>query len=170
MGRLINYEDITIRDVTANMEAEEFDPYIVEAEEIDIKNILGNRMFTDLVNNLTSTDPNYVELLAGGSYTDGGDTYEFKGLKYALQYYAWARYLDNPYIHTVSGLTRHNDEFGTQPDANELKKIADNVRSSAWNFMKDVIEYLDRKASGFPLWKCDSQGNRSGSVKISILS
>lgn len=170
MGRLINYEDITIRDVTANLDADEFDPYIIEAEEIDVKNILKNALFTDLVNNLTSTSPNYVELLAGGSYTYGDYTYEFKGLKYALQYYAWARYLENPYIHTVTGMTSHNDEFGTKPDAAELKKIADNVRSSAWNFMNDVIDYLNRKSDDFPLWNCDSQSNRSGSVKLSILS
>lgn len=170
MGRLINYEDMTIRDVTANLDAEEFDPYIVEAEEIDIKVILGNALFTDLVNNLTSSDPDYAFLLAGGTYTEGGYTYEMKGLKYVLQYYAWSRYLDNPYIHTVSGLTSHSDEFGTKPDANELKKIADNVRSSAWNFMRDVTDYLNRKATGFPLWSCDSQGNKSGAIKLSILS
>tara|TARA_R110000803_G_scaffold52326_2_gene107752 strand:- start:18165 stop:18674 length:510 start_codon:yes stop_codon:yes gene_type:complete len=169
MGRLLNYEDITIRDLTANLDAAEFDPYIVEAEEVDIKLILGNVLFTDLVNNLTSSDPNYVFLLDGGSYADGSYTYEIKGLRYALEYYALARYMENPYIHTQTGFTNHSDEFGTKPTKSELDKLANNVRSVAWSVMDDIKKYLNAKNSDFPLWNCDSQGNRSGSVKLSIL-
>jgi len=169
MGRLIDYAHMSIRDITENMGSEEFDPYILEAEEVDIKQILGNALFTDLVNNPEATTPPYATLLAGGSYTDGDYTYEFKGLRHALQYYAWSRYIENPYIHTVSGLTNHDDAFGTKPTQDELKKLSDNVRSLAFAFMTDVTEYLTRKSADFPLWNCGSSRNRSGQVKIRII-
>jgi len=169
MPRLLTYTDMTIRDFSDNLKNEQFDPFIEEAEEIDIKQILGNEFFTAVANDPTSVDPDYVLLLDGGTYTCGDGTFEFRGVRYALQYYSLGRYIDNPETYTNSGPILHEEEFSTRSDLQQLKHRANNTRSAAFSIMQDAIDFLNRNSVDYPLYKCLAK-NRSGKVRLGTSS
>ena len=61
--------------------------FIVEAEEMDVRPVLGDKMLAYIRDNVAQVS----NLLNGTTYTYNGQTYTFSGLKKAVAYYTYAR-------------------------------------------------------------------------------
>src|SRR4051812_15981545 len=100
-----------IRKISQNISLEKLNPYILEAQEFDLKPILGQELYYDLVADYDSSPSleKYFDLYHGSTYTCGNSTYTHNGLVPAICYFAYSRYvLDAGITDTPSGLKQKN--------------------------------------------------------------
>lgn len=140
-----------IRDISVNVnETTRLLPYIKEAQEIDLKNILGNEFFYDI---LQEDGELYDNLLDGLDYTYSGYNYSFIGLKTILVYFAYARFIVNDDNRsTGSGFVIKNNEFSEHIDNTKLRRLQADSISIANNYIEDMKLYLSRFNSTYPKW------------------
>ena len=79
------------RPINGKIDHERILAYITEAEQMNIKPVLGDRLFLDILQN-GGVNEQYKVLLNGGTYTakDGG-IYSFVGLKCCVAYFVFAK-------------------------------------------------------------------------------
>lgn len=147
-----------------NPDANAWKRYINEAQEFDVKARLGEVFYYDLLTHYA--DSNYQELLnAGVAFSYQGYNYQYNGgLKAALCYYAYARYLpDFDKKNTHFGIVQKTNEFSEKVDTKAVQVMVNNANSSAYGLMDGVILYLDRirvvTPAKYPLW---NQGGAPG--------
>lgn len=139
-----------------NQDVQDWERYINEAQEFDIRPNLGDRLFYDLLKNSVNT--NYQDLLNGVSeYTWQTYAYRYPGLKAAICYFAYARYLpDSSFKNTDFGMVRKQNEYSTHPDTKYIQVQVNNSVSVAKGFLEQAITYLSRYATidstKYPLW------------------
>jgi hypothetical protein len=151
---LINLSDI--RKVRQNIDANITDAmvsnYIEEAQNLDIKPFIGDGLLIQLLNAINGT-PTAAEtlLLEGGTYTYGGHSYMFKGIKTILSYFAYSKIIgSDSYKITPSGVvTKKNDvsEIISDASLSRLIKISENI---AIGYRLDLLSYLNRFTTTYP--------------------
>jgi hypothetical protein len=144
------------KTLSINLPAEKLNPFILEAQDFDIKNALGAVFYYDLLTH--RTDGPYALLINGeSSFTDLlGQTRAFDGLKRALVYFTHARMASLIDIHsTATGFVTKTTEFTTILSAKDRAQLANNSKTLAVESMVDVRLYLDSKKSDtlFTLWR-----------------
>ena len=93
-----------IRDISSNVDdVKRIDPYIEEAEKEWVIPSIGAKLYKDLIDKVESE--NNTTLLEGGYYN--GDTAYLSGLKKAIAYLAYSRYVRNS--HAQGGVTFRGD-------------------------------------------------------------
>jgi len=152
-------------------EITELTPVIREAQDLDIAVQLGKPLYYDLMNN--STDDKYVELLDGKEYTDSEEnTVFFKGLKAALCYYTWSRYIKTRNKKdTASGyMQKHQGQYSQPVDYREIEKEANQCRMDAEQYMKDAIDFIKTFPLIYPLFTATcKKRSAAGSVRLTTL-
>jgi len=146
-------------------------PHILQAQNLDIKPVLGNALYTDLVKNYTDT--NYQELLNGGEYVKDGKTLSFQGLKAAIASYSYARYIyARNAVDTPFGMVTKTSDYTTAVDAKTLTQVANFARNSGEHYLQEVVAYLNDNTDEFPLWtgSCGNRMNGKRSYKITPAS
>lgn len=158
MKRLINVDDITkYRPASKAIPLERLDPFISEAQEIDLMQVLGESLHYDFMSKFdtgVAESTKYQELLNGKVYTPPGQQpIEFNGLKPMLVYFTLARfYQNNPINVTRFGLTQKVNEESTPLDARSLSVAVDEVRSIGINYQTRVVKFLSDNATTYPLF------------------
>lgn len=151
---LINRSDVTPYAQIAIHAREEtmLQPHILAAQNVDVKPVLGNVFFTDLVVN--RLQQKYVQLLEGGTYTHNGNVVTFQGLKAALACYTYARYvLAKNAVDTPFGMVAKTTENSVQADTKLLLNIASEKRSEASAYLHEVVQYLKANANTYTLFE-----------------
>lgn len=173
MNYLITTEDFkAYRQITDNQLASKIDPYIKEAQFIDLREALGDALYYDLVNN--SGNSIYQTLIDGSTYVDTqGYTVSHEGLKPVLVYFAYARYIENSGSHdsAYGQVTKRNEHSDPISEKTLARKVT-NARSTAKAYLNDVIKYLNVNFEDYPLWRVScspSGGDPSGGIKITAV-
>ena len=153
MAALITYsEQQTIRPISDNL-ADKFDMWALEVQERDLKKLLGQKMYLDLVAN--PTESKYVELLDGGAFTIDDFEYTQKGLKYVLAYFIQAEYItDSRFNDTFAGFTQKNVTESTRSQYGELKAKKMNARELAFSYFQEIKLFLDDNKTTYEYWSC----------------
>lgn len=113
--------------------------YIEESEMQDIKPIIGDALFYDIIEHKDK----YDTLLNGGIYESNDYKYIFSGLKVALAYYAWARMVKNSVNHlTRFGFVSKNDDNSSSVSWQERQAAYNDAYAVADGYMKECLEYL----------------------------
>jgi hypothetical protein len=138
---------------------------IRDAQEFDLRPVLGDALYYDLVKNTTST--NNQKLLLGEEYVNAsGETILFPGLKMAHKYYATARFIITHKRHVTShGIVEKTTPYSINSGNKDISTDSDSKRSGAQAYWDDVVKYLNTKKANYPLWKCTNKPAR-GSIKI----
>lgn len=167
---LITIDDIkAVKQISSNMNvAERVLGYISEAQVFDVKPRLGGVFYHDLITNLSSTI--YLELLSGKTYTDSAaQAFHFQGLKPAIAYYAYARFILNSQATvTPFGAVRKLDQNSEPLDEKSLVRLGNQARMAADALMDDVIAFLNIKVSDYPKWQNNSECNPGRSSRPTI--
>ena len=79
------------RTISKSVRNDKINPYIEDAETLDLKPLLGNALYFDLVKNQASV--NYTALLDGSEFDVDGIAYKHPGLKKVLSIFSNARYV-----------------------------------------------------------------------------
>lgn len=154
---LISATDFTpfvdISDLT--VKTKKLDIYIQQAQFVDLKEILFQEFYYDLLNDFTASPPlqKYADLFNGSTYEYNGRTYTHKGLVPVLVYFAHSRYVINKNnTDTGYGLVQKTNDYSVPSPEKVINRLSDNSKSMAFSYLAPVILYLDHHITDFPLW------------------
>lgn len=116
---------------------------IEEAIEFDLKPLLCG-FFADVKENFDSEEEPWTLLIGGESYEDcNGKTREHKGLKRALLYFIYARYVIlNGFDDTATGMVQKTNDFSLPKPLKELEQFANKYRNMAYSVWDDVKTWI----------------------------
>jgi hypothetical protein len=158
---LITFSDFEpYRELTGNLDVtERLTPYITQAQNFDLKPLMGNQFYVDVVNNPASTEN--VLLLDGGDYVYNNNTYTFTGLKAVIVMFAYARFLQNQNINvTRFGIVfKNNNDVSERVDTKTLQFAVTNAKDQAISYWNECIEFLCNNSTDYPLWGDDAPAN-----------
>jgi hypothetical protein len=161
MVKLISRADIAqYKQISKTVYDDVLDSFIIQAQIQDIAPLLGEMLFNDIVNNPT----NYNDLLNGGSYTVGANTYQNYGLRAVISHYTYARYImfgsvtDTPF-----SLVEKLNETSRPASDSQKKSIWQLSRDDAFGYWRSVENYLIRmKIPLYNISNCNKQVAQGG--------
>lgn len=175
MEALISIEDIQVyKEISNNTDVtKKVDTYIIEAQEFDLRRVMGDELYLDFIDkreNGWAEKEEYKTLFDGGNYTYQGRTFSFAGLKAVLVYYAYARIIPNLNDQvTAFGLVNKTNEFSSRSEDKIIQRKVAQAISGAEVYQRQMIDYLNRNKSSFPLWKGTCTETKTGSFRITAI-
>ena len=169
MDNLITFQDFAgIKTINLNQDqTRQLDPSIAEAQNFDLKSVMGDAFFQDVV---TNPGGDNAVLLDGVIYKDDDNNdVEFKGIKRVLVYFAYARYIsiknaqDTPF-----GFNNKIGESSSKIDAIEVSRQVKQAESGAFALWADVRRFLNSNINDdkYPLWEGVRRTDRKSSGRI----
>jgi hypothetical protein len=157
MTLLISISDFTpYKAISANINAtKKLEPYILEAQEFDLRPILGDELYNALVEDFEASPSltDYGDLFNGSEWTVGSHTYKHNGLIPVLCYFAYARYKLNSNVEDTAFGTVTKRNLESDPVSEKtIARQADQARSGAMAYMQKVINFLNDNSDDYPLW------------------
>jgi hypothetical protein len=166
---------IPYRNLTVNMDdSKRLEPFILEAQRIDLSNLLGKRLYFDMITNIASynagvaaadadsttytptTDEQWFQkLLTGCGYTytwpDRSTTTKiYAGLKPVLVYLSYARFVRSDNVRsTQSGFVKKTVDFSTQVSDKEIQAVASRAEADANAFFTGAEDFMADNADYF---------------------
>jgi hypothetical protein len=155
--------------LTINLNNNEIDAHISEAQRLDLRPFLGVELYHDMVSKYPDAGV-YDDLVNGVEYEWCGNTIEYDGLKVVILYYAYARYLLNQdAVSTPFGVGSKTSEFTTPLSTKSLQMKVDSARSAANAYLLETERFLTEKSKDYPLWKCGVSKKRKGGANLSVV-
>lgn len=170
MIKLITLEEIkAFKPLSINIDvAKQLDPWIIEAQEFDLKPILGDPFFIEII----ETVEDFENILNPYKYTYNGYNYSHEGIKSSLIYWTYARYLANANQHsTPYGMVAKRNDFSENIDEKTTARLIKQAQSGAIAYMNSWITFLDRNKVLYPLWNinCNLTEKSISSTKITSI-
>lgn len=135
MDLIIQPEEVGLlsRPLSQHISHAELTSYITEAEQMIIRPALGDDLFSAI-----KSEPNkYEVLLNGGDGICGG-------VRKALAYYVYARYVKDGSIRTTSsGVVMKTDEYATNIEQERKNSIYRDCMSIADTYLQEVVNYAN---------------------------
>jgi hypothetical protein len=131
--------------------------FVSEAQLFDVKVWLGDPLLNEIINQ-ASTLPTTIsalnqKLLDGGLYTYLSKDYLFQGLKAAIIYYAFARFTNRTsFNYTAAGIVLKDSDLSTPASTKDIQRLETEARLMADAIKCEIITYLNRNYSSYPLW------------------
>ena len=165
----ITKEDVAkLLDVAHGVHVTHFDTFIREAQLFDLKPILCEDFYYDVLYN-KNTEP-YATLLNGGNYIYNGRTYTFLGLKAVLAYFTYARFImKSSNTSTSYGNVTKINPFSEPMSQQEKRNLYYNYQKEANMIYQDVVKYLDRNSILFPSYACRCGKSNTRPFKTTVL-
>ncbi len=147
---LIDGSDIRkVRQLSTSLKADKINVYIADAELSDLRPLLGERLYTDLLANPTHTgdNGNYPDLLNGSTYTYSTFSYSHPGIKVILANYAYARYrFFGSDVDTPFGVVQKQTQDGFVVSTARNREVYTALRKVALDQWDLTKAYLNRMA------------------------
>lgn len=162
---LITLSDIAgFRPISDKIDDSRIGPYILEAQECDLKPILNDAFYYYICKNINETE--VQELIYGKEYEYESTEYYFNGISPVLSYYTLARFIQgNPLNINSFGNTVKTNPHSTPADTAMIQAEVRAMRSAAIRHQEDLITFLTRNKADYPLWsekgRSDNKGNRN---------
>jgi hypothetical protein len=154
---LITLNDIKQLRPTAELDGVRWEPYCLEAQDQDLRPILGDGLYYDFMNEVFDTGgdmySSYQSLLNGVAYTLNGQTVYYDGLKPMLIYFTLARFVQNNPIHiTRFGVVTKVVAQSQTVDPQILRQLVNELRSNALTYKNQTDTYLLQNSSTYTLY------------------
>ncbi len=167
-NRLITLEDLKEIRPLAELDGARWEQYCQEAQDQELRPILGDGLFYDLMTKFSNTGDAmysaYRNLINGTSYTLDGQTIYFDGLKPMLGYFTLARFIqNNPVNITRFGVVTKVVAQSQNVDAQVLRQVVNELRSNAVTYVNQVTTFLEQNQTTYPLYNGSNQ-----SIKVSF--
>lgn len=161
MELLINKAKVSeILQVAIGYNEDEFNVFIREAQDFDLKPMLCEKFYHLLVKNKSDNDK-WQKALDGGVYTYEGYEVEFRGLADVLAYFTQARFIrKSNNVSTSHGfvtkITPHSQPLTTDDKNNMYYKY----KKDANIIFTDVKKFIERNISNYESWNdCNDNCN-----------
>jgi len=179
---------VPYRNLTVNMDdSKRLEPFILEAQRIDLNNLLGKRLYFDMIAYLSSYNAGvaaanaasttytptadeqwFQQLLNGCSYTytwpDRTTTTKiYAGLKPVLVYLSYARFVRSDNVRsTQSGFVKKTVDFSTQISDKEIQAVASRAEADANAFFTGTEDFMVDNADYFRKYLDGEYEGRTG--------
>lgn len=137
------------RPISPKVSEEKLLSYIYETEQLSVKPLLGDRLFSVVMGKLKNDEPlddgdPIKTLLDGGEYTDRhGAFHIFSGLRMAMSYYVYAQYvMDGDFQPTRAGMVVKEGGYSQHISSKERSDCYNNALSTAQSFMNEVVQFV----------------------------
>jgi hypothetical protein len=143
---LIGREEVAaVAQLSSNTKISTLQTHILNAQNIDCKQVLGNAAWTDLIKN--KDEEKYQDLLNGKEYEYNGQTLSFVGLKYAIANYTFARYLLQKNVNDASfGAVVKTTDVSEPADAKSIAIQVAEKKSVGQMYLNECVAFM----SAFP--------------------
>lgn len=151
------------RPISKNVDEDKLNAYIIEVEQMNIKPVLGDSLFLSILEK-GEADEKIGMLLKGGTYKSGEKVYTFVGLKAAISYYVFAKYLMvGDFNATRYGVMMKEDSYSSHISSAERSNAYSDTLEVANCYLRDCVEFckINHLMSGKP-----GSQKASGAVKI----
>lgn len=129
------------RELAPGVRDDKINPYIEDAENADLQELLGESFLVDLQEN----PGNHESLLAGGTYSVDGETYRNPGLRKVLALFAYSRYiLNGSATDTPFGYVEKTSQNSKAVDAAQKRNIYNSERELAYKYFSQVKLFMIR--------------------------
>jgi len=171
MNAIITITDIReLRRIPNQVEwTGDFENYVIEAQRFDIRPFLGDAMFYDMMENLTSAV--YVDLLDGTEWTYAENTIQFDGLRVALAYFSFARYIQsNNVFMTRYGLVTKSTEHSEPVDEKTIARLVSQARNAANAIIEQAKLFLNNNIAVYTLWNSAASNKPRWGSKLKCIT
>ena len=150
---------LTLTTKNQGVKADSVRPYIEEVEATEVKPLLGDDLYIDVVNYVDSdrTPANTLidKLLDGGEYTtQSGRKKTFAGLLIAISYLAKSRYaVGLRYSVTDYGAKLKESGESSNPDIGEVQREASRHSSVGLTYLNECVAYASDSLTGYSICK-----------------
>jgi len=149
--------------------------FVSEAQLLDVKAWITDALLLELENE-TITPPysaaNQI-LMDGGTYVYLSKTYLFQGLKACIIYYAFARFTNRTaFNYTAAGIVIKDSDLSTPITDKQMQRLETEARLTADAIKCEIITYLNRNYTLYPLWSdkaCGCGSSCSASRPFTVL-
>lgn len=129
--------------VAIGISEQEFYRYIREAQEFDLKALVCEEFYFDMIKN--KAEAPYDKIIAGQEYDFEGNPYYHEGLEAVLSYFAYARFiLKSNVVSTSHGVVVKTTPNSQPLGHTEKKDIYHTCRQDANLLFEGVAKYMDR--------------------------
>ena len=164
---LIDRTDIAAyRELARGVKEDKINPFIQDAERLDLKPLLGSALYFDLVKNKTADK--YVDLLEPFDFTVNEITYAHVGIKKILSIFSSGRYtLFGSFSDTSFGFVEKNYYDGKPVPFTSKKDVYKYDQQVATQYFAEIALFLDNNKDTYPLWKKGCEKRPMGTFRIS---
>jgi hypothetical protein len=169
---LISQADIQKYHPIGEMPQGRIDPFIISAQELDLKPVLNESLYYDFITKYNiSTDPMYADyqkLLNGTTYTYSGQTIQYSGLVAMLVAFTMARFIPINQVNiTRYGIVNKKNETSEPVSTTQLTYIVNNLRAQAISYQNQLEQFLLQNQNTYPLYgSFPSAVNQRTGIKI----
>ena len=140
------------RPISRNTSDKKINPFIADAETLDLKPLLGEPLF----NSIKADQDSFAELMQPHSYEYNGDTYEHQGLEKVLSLFSYARYIRHgSHQDTGHGLVQKKNQDSEPVPQDQKKNMFVKDTQAAMAYFNEVALFMNRNTDSFPLWKAE---------------
>lgn len=162
----ISLQDLKNLRPSAQIDGERWEQYAMEAQDQDLRPILGDGLYYDFMTKFFLTAnamySAYQNLLNGVAYTLNGQTVYFDGLKPMIGYFTLARFVMNNPIHiTRFGIVNKVNTNSQNVDSVTLRQVVNELRSNALTYKNQVDTYLQENQTTYPLYIGSNSGMKT---------
>lgn len=151
------------RPFSARSDEDKLNAYITEAEQMNVKPVIGDELYLSILDK-GEDEEQYTRLLNGGTYEAGGKLYTFAGLKAAMSYYVFAKYLMvGDFNATRFGVSMKEDSYSSHISSAERSNAYSDTLEVANCYLQECVDYCKR--CGLIVGRPGSQ-KATGAVKI----
>lgn len=170
MANLIDKtEIIKHRQISNSVRDDKINPFIEDAEFDDLKGLLGELLYNDIVDN--PTDQQNIDLLDPFTYTYDSNQYKHKGLKKVLSIFSYARYIMfGSFTDTGFGFVEKNSQDSSNAELAQKKIVYKKEQQMAHKYFNEIKRFLDRNADTYTLWNADCQTQGARSIRINKIT
>lgn len=135
---LITKQDIeNYRNCKLSVRDEIVNPFIKNAQNEDLRKLLGNELFFDVLKNENNK---YNDLLGGCEFTVNENSYKHEGLKAVLSDFTYARFIIHGSLHVTDfGFVEKSNQDSKPVSTNhrrDIKKMAEQSAHSKFELVK----------------------------------
>ena len=168
---IITIDDIReVRPITANTNQDHIEPYITEAQEQELKRLLGPSFYNAFVKDINGGSPSTENelLFDGGEYQQGNQTWNFRGVKEFLSFAAFSRYVirNNQQVTRFGVVTKQVEESIAVTTAMANQERSD-ARAVQMSIQREITEFLEATPQDYPLFRERTTSPTKQSFKFS---
>lgn len=133
------------RPMGSNIDENRLLAYITEVELMNVKPVLGDKLFHSLLADEKEENEQLVQLLNGGGYSYKNEMYSFAGLKATISYYVFAKnVMVGDFQPTRYGMVMKESDYSSHISTAERSACYNDTIEVANSYLQDCIDYCKR--------------------------
>lgn len=144
-----------ILQVAIGYDEQEFNVFIREAQDFDLRPLLCEDFYFELV--AKREEAAWTKLIDGGEYTYEENPFFFRGFADVLAYFTYARFiLKCNYVSSSHGFTIKKTPHSEPMSLEEKRNMYYKYKKDANIILKDVSTFIERNIDSYSSWSsCD---------------